>query len=87
MHVWIKPAGVWIALLALLAATIGAAHAELGALSIALNLLIAGICIGLIGILFMNLARSSVLIRLAAASGLFWLLFLFVMTAGDYLSR
>ncbi len=86
-YVWLYPACGWLGLLALLGATIGAAYAPLGRLSVALNLLIAGLCVGLIAILFMNLARSSALVRVAAAAGIFWLLFLFIMTAGDYLTR
>ena len=86
-HVWLYPAFVWISLLALLAATVGAAYAPFGEFSTVLNLLIAGLCVGLIGIVCMNLARSSVLVRLASGAGIFWLLFLFIMTAGDYLSR
>jgi caa(3)-type oxidase subunit IV len=86
-HVWLKPAVGWLALLAMLAATIGAAYAPLGELSIAFNLLFAGLCVGLIGIVFMNLAKSSVLVRIASGAGIFWLLFLFIMTASDYLSR
>jgi cytochrome c oxidase subunit IV len=86
-HVWLKPAVGWFALLAMLTATIGVAYAPLGGLSILLNLLIAGLCVGLIGIIFMNLAESSVLVRLASGAGIFWLLFMFIMTAGDYLSR
>lgn len=86
-YVWLYPALGWIGLLGLLAATLAAAYGPLGAFSIPLNLLIAALCVGLIGVLFMNLLRSSVLIRLASAAGIFWILFMFVMTAGDYLSR
>jgi cytochrome c oxidase subunit IV len=86
-HIWLGPAAVWLGLLTLLALTIGAAYAPLGELSVILSLLIAGLCVGLIGILYMGVARSSVLIRLASGAGVFWLLFLFIMTAGDYLSR
>jgi len=86
-HVWLYPAMIWLALLALLAATIGAAYGGWGDISASVNLLIAALCVGLIGILFMNLAGASVLVRLAAAAGMFWLLFVFIMTASDYLTR
>jgi cytochrome c oxidase subunit 4 len=85
--VWLYPAMIWLGLLAMLAATIGAAYLGWGEISVSLNLLIAALCVGLIGILFMNLAGASALVRLAAAAGIFWLLFVFIMTAGDYLTR
>jgi caa(3)-type oxidase subunit IV len=86
-HVWLYPALIWLGLLAMLAATIGAAYLGWGEISASLNLLIAALCVGLIGILFMNLAGASVLVRLAASAGIFWLLFAFIMTASDYLTR
>lgn len=87
VHVWIAPAAGLLGLLAMLAATIAAAHASLGALSVIINLLIAGLSIGMIAIVFMNLGRSSTLVRLASIAGVFWLVFLFALTAGDYLTR
>ncbi len=85
--VWVGPAAIWLGLLLLLAATVGAAYAPLGVFGMAANLLIAALCVGLIAILFMGLARSSVLVRLASGAGILWLLFLFLLSAGDYLSR
>lgn len=87
LHVWLAPAAGLLALLAMLATTIVAARAPLGELGVILNLLIAGISIGMIAIVFMNLGRSSTLVRLASAAGVFWLFFLFALTAGDYLTR
>ena len=86
-HVWLYPALIWLGLLALLAATIGAAYLGWGDISASLNLAIAALCVGTIGILFMNLAQASVLVRLAAGAGIFWLFFVFLMTASDYLTR
>jgi len=86
-HVWLYPGLIWLGLLGLLAATIGGAYGGWGEISESLNLLIAVLCVGLIGILFMNLGGASVLVRLAAAAGMFWLLFAFIMTASDYLTR
>lgn len=86
-HVWLYPAIGWIVLLLLLVGTIGAAYAALGESSLLLNLFIGGLCIGLIAIMFMNLARSSVLVRLASGAGIFWLLFMFIIVATDYLTR
>ena len=86
-HVWLYPAAIWIGLLALLVANVGAAYASFGEFGFMSNLFIAALCVGAIGILFMNLARSTVLVRIASGAGIFWLLFLFIMTAGDYLTR
>lgn len=86
-YVWLYLAVGWIVLLLLLACTIGAAYAALGESSLLLNLFIAGICIGLIAIMFMTLARSSALVRLASEAGIFGLLFMFIIAATDYLTR
>ena len=52
-----------------------------------LGLLIAAAKAALILAVFMELAESTALVRVAAAVGLVWLLFLFALTLGDYLSR
>ncbi len=51
------------------------------------GLLIAAAKAALVVAVFMELAGSSRLVRLAAATGALWLLILFALTLGDYLSR
>jgi len=86
-RIWLTPGLVWLALLVLLGLTVGSAYIPLGALNSPLNLSIAAIKAALIAIFFMHLRQSSPLVRLAAAAGLFWLIFLFTLTFSDYLSR
>jgi cytochrome c oxidase subunit 4 len=87
IHLWIAPGAVWIALSALLAATVISAYIPLGAINTILNMAIAAAKVALILVFFMKLRSSSALIRLASLAGLFWLLFMFSLTAGDYLTR
>jgi cytochrome c oxidase subunit 4 len=86
-QIWKKLGAIWLALFVLLAITVGSAYVPLGAANGAINLGVAAAKAALIALFFMNLATSSVLVRLASAAGVFWLVFLFVLTAGDYLSR
>lgn len=87
LRIWVVPTAVWFALLVLLAATVGSAYVPLGALNSVLNLAIAATKVVLVMVFFMNLGSSSALLRLAALCGVFWLTFMFVLTAADYLTR
>jgi cytochrome c oxidase subunit 4 len=80
-------AGIWLALMALLATTFAAAFIPMGAFNSFANLLIAAFKASLVGLFFMHLYRSSAIMRLAAAAGLFWLLILFGLTFSDFLTR
>ena len=82
-----EPLAVWVALMALLALTAGSAYVRLGPYNTALNLVIAAVMIGLLAVFLMNLRWASTLVRLVAASGLFWLVFMLALTFTDYLSR
>jgi cytochrome c oxidase subunit 4 len=86
-QIWKQMGAVWLALFVLLGITVGSAYLPLGPGNGFINLSVAAAKAALIALFFMNLVRSSVLVRLASAAGIFWLLFLFIMTAGDYLSR
>ena len=87
LRLWIAPSAVWFALLLLLAATVGAAYLPLGISNTIISLVIAAVKVTLVMVFFMELRTSSALIRLAALAGMFWLIFLFALTAGDYLTR
>jgi caa(3)-type oxidase subunit IV len=41
----------------------------------------------LLVVYFMDFKSSTALLRMAALSGVFWLLFMFVLTACDYFTR
>lgn len=86
-QVWIVPAAVWVALSVLLAATVITAYIPLGVFNTIINMAIAAAKVALILVFFMKLRSSSALIRLVSMAGLFWLVFMFALTAGDYLTR
>jgi cytochrome c oxidase subunit 4 len=87
LQLWIVPGAVWIALGLLLAATVTSAYIPLGIFNSVINYAIAAAKAALILLFFMKLKSSSPLVRLASMAGLFWLLFLFALTAADYLTR
>lgn len=75
------------ALLVMLVLTVAASMLHLGSFGVVVAL---GIAFGkafVIALVFMHVAYSSRLTRLFAAAGVFWLLLLFVLTFGDYLTR
>ena len=79
--------GVFLALMVGTALTVAVAFVDLGALN---NVLMLGIAITkalLVILFFMHVRWSTRLTWLVVASGFFWLLILFVLTMGDYLTR
>jgi cytochrome c oxidase subunit 4 len=78
---------VWAALMALLGLSLWSAYLPLGWMNTPVGLAIAGIKAGLVGTMFMGLARARPLLRLAAAAGFFWVAILFGLTLSDLLTR
>jgi cytochrome c oxidase subunit 4 len=87
LGLWLRPTAVWLALLLLLGLTVGSAYVPLGAFNGIINYAVATAKAALVLIFFMHLDRSRALLRLTALTGLFWLLFLFSLSFGDYLTR
>lgn len=85
--IWRRNILVWLALLALLLLTLGAAHLSLGIGNVIAGLAIAMVKAGLVVVIFMGLRDATALIRLASAAGVFWLVFMFALTLSDVLSR
>jgi cytochrome c oxidase subunit 4 len=85
LKLWRKPSLIWLALMLLLALTVGSAYIPLGIGNGLVNYGVAVTKAALV--VFMHLDRSRALIRLAALAGLFWLVFLFSLSFGDYLTR
>lgn len=78
----------WVALLALVAATLGLAYAPMpGPLNLIVAMGISAAKTVLVVVIFMKLLRASALTRAAAVAGLFWLAILFALSATDYLTR
>ena len=86
-QMWRKPALIWLALLVLLGISVGSAYIPLGVGNGLINYGVAAAKAALVLIFFMHLDRSRALILLAALSGMFWLLFLFSLSFGDYFTR
>jgi cytochrome c oxidase subunit 4 len=82
-----EPMMVWVALVVLLAISALLAYAPIAPFNAALDLLIAAVMVGLLAVFLLNLRWASTLVRLVAASGLFWLVFMLALTFTDYLSR
>lgn len=80
-------AKVWLALLGLLALTVGTALLPLGLWNTVLNTVIALIKVVLIGLCFMELLRHDSLPRLMAVVALFFLLILLGQTISEHLTR
>jgi len=84
--IWRKNGLVWLALLVLLGLKFWAARLPLGGFNVVVGLAIAGIKVTLVIVIFMGLGSSPSLIRLAAATGVFWLTILFVLTLTDVIA-
>ena len=74
-------------MLVLLGLTWFIAYVPLGPFQTVAPLGIAGLKAALVAVFYMQLKRSSALLRLAAATGLFWLLLMFTLSFNDYLTR
>lgn len=84
---WRGPVLTWLALMALLVATVYLAFMPLGHWNVVVSVAIGGIKAALIVLFFMELWRAEGLLRLAAAAGVFWLVVMFTLTFSDFLSR
>ncbi len=78
---------VWLALLVLLALTLGSAYLRLDGLNAAVNLTIAAIKTALIASVFMRLRSDGALMRLAAIAGFACLALLIGLSLADFLTR
>ncbi len=86
-HLWVRNGSILLVEFALLAISIWAAFIPMGGYNTAVNLTFAGL-MALIGLLFfMDLIHDTVLLRLAAVAGFFWLIIMFPLTFADYLTR
>lgn len=90
-HDHVTPLGVYFGifglLMALTAITVGVAWVDLGSLNILVALGVAFVKATFVVLYFMHLKYSSKLTWVVLASGLFWLVILFGIMMGDYLTR
>jgi caa(3)-type oxidase subunit IV len=85
--IWRRTLAVWVGLMLLLGATLFAAYLPLGRFNLVLALGIAVAKGALVLMFFMQLQRPDPLLRLAAATALLFLAFLFSLTFSDLLTR
>lgn len=78
---------VWIALMGLLALTVGASFLPLGPVLPFVSFGIAAAKAGLIVWFFMEMRREDALARLAVAAGFVWLSLMFILIATDVSTR
>jgi cytochrome c oxidase subunit 4 len=79
--------GVWIALLALMGATVATTVLLTTPLAYALNFALAVAMAALVLLDFMGLREADGLTRVFALAAFGWLIFLLVLTLADYLTR
>lgn len=84
---WRRNALIWAALLLLLLLSLVLAYVPMGFVTPTAGIVIAFTKAGLVILLFMELAASKALIRLAAMAGVVFLTALFTLTLADVLSR
>jgi cytochrome c oxidase subunit 4 len=78
---------VYLALLLLLAGTVGAAFINLGVINIVIALLVGSVQMMLITLYFMQLRFSGHRSWIVACASLLWLGILFALVMGDYATR
>ncbi|OSI60289.1 oxidase [Bradyrhizobium canariense] len=86
-RLWARNLLIWAALLALLVLSLVAAYIPMGRMTTASGIIIATAKSALVVVLFMELASAKPLIRVAAISGLVFLLAMFALTFADVLAR
>jgi cytochrome c oxidase subunit 4 len=86
-QLWRRNLVIWAALMALLILTLVVAYLPLGPANTAIGLAVAAAKAALVLMLFMELATSPGLVRLAAIAGLVFVTILFTLTFADVLSR
>ncbi|MGH6985672.1 MAG: hypothetical protein ACRED9_02375 [Caulobacteraceae bacterium] len=86
-EVWLWPLAAWLYLACALIANAGYAHIPGAPAKGLVTLLIAASQGLVVAIFLMDLRRSRPLVRLTAAAAFLWLLFMFVLSFADYLTR
>jgi cytochrome c oxidase subunit IV len=78
---------VWLALMALLAVTVGSALVHLGSLNVVINLSVSVAKTLLVATFYMHLRSREPWLRVVAAAGVVWLAMLIGLSLVDYLTR
>jgi len=75
------------ALMALTVITVAVSYVDLGRANVMVALAVAGVKATLVVLWFMHVKHNTPLVKLTVATGFLWLVFMFVITFSDYLSR
>ena len=86
-RLWRRNGVIWAALLCLLFLSLSLAYVPMGLFTPTVGIVIAFIKASLVVLLFMELASSKTLIKLAALAGIIFVATLFALTLADVLSR
>lgn len=78
---------VFLSLIVLTVVTVVIARVDLGAMNTPIALAVAGLKASLVILIFMGVKWNTPLTKVVAASGFVWLIILFGITMGDYLTR
>ena len=78
---------IFATLLVLTGVTVGAAYIDLGPMNTVVALAIAAFKAMIVVLYFMHVKYSTRLIQLTVIAGLYWMVILFGLTLGDYLTR
>jgi cytochrome c oxidase subunit IV len=78
---------VFLSLIVLTIVTVAIARVDLGAMNTPISLAVAGLKASLVIMIFMGVRHNTPLTKVVAASGFVWLIILFGITLGDYLTR
>jgi cytochrome c oxidase subunit 4 len=78
---------IFLTLIFLTVVTVAIARMDLGAMNTPVALAIAGFKATLVILIFMGVKYNTPLTKVVAASGFLWLIILFGITMGDYLTR
>jgi cytochrome c oxidase subunit IV len=78
---------VFLSLIVLTIVTVAIARVDLGAMNTPIALAVAGLKASLVIMIFMGVRHNTPLTKVVAASGFVWLIILFGITLGDYLTR
>ena len=79
--------GIFAILILMTGATVAAAYVDLGRLNAIVALAIACFKALIVVLYFMHVKYSTRLIKLTVIAGLYWMIILFGLTLGDYLTR
>lgn len=78
---------IFLSLIVLTVVTVAIARVDLGAWNTPIALAVAGVKATLVILFFMGVKYNTPLTKVVAASGFVWLIILFGITMGDYLTR